>query len=287
MIDKASPASPVKIDVEQVLDDRNPRLKRLLPGFLLRYLKRIVHQEEINAAIAKHAARMGSDFVHHILKELETKYSVVGEDNIPKEGRCTFIANHPLGGLDGLVFIDEISRFHPEVKFIVNDLLMNVTNLEPVFIPVNKHGKQSMEYARMIDEAYSSEAQILYFPAGLCSRKRKGKIEDILWRKNFLAKSIKHKRDVVPCFFAGRNSNFFYNLANLRTGLGIKGNIEMVYLVDEMFKQRGKPIELTIGKPIPYTTFDKRFSMQEWTAQLREFVYSLPSDCHRTFQPVQ
>lgn len=278
--------TPLNIDVEQVIRDKNPKLLPLLPGFLIRYLKRIIHQEEVNEAIAKHADKRGAEFVNRMLMELQTQYSVLGEENIPRTGRYIFTANHPLGGLDGLVFIDEISRFHPEVKFVVNDLLMNVRNMDPVFIPVNKHGRQSVEYARMIDDAYSSDAQILYFPAGLCSRKRKGRIEDIPWRKNFLSKAIKHQRDIVPCYFAGQNSSFFYNLANLRVKAGIRGNIEMVYLVDEMFKQRGKKIELTIGKPIPYSTFDKRMLLQEWADHLRLHVYRLAEQPDILFDPV-
>lgn len=283
---QTSSITPLKIDIEQVIKNKNPRLLRLLPGFLISYLKRILHQEEVNEAIARHADKEGAEFVNRMLMELQTEYAVVGEENIPQSGRYIFAANHPLGGLDGLVFIDEISRFHHDVKFIVNDLLMNVRNMDPVFIPVNKHGKQSVEYARLIDDAYSSEAQILYFPAGLCSRKRKGIIEDIPWRKNFIAKAMKHQRDIVPCYFAGRNSNFFYNLANLRVRIGIKGNIEMVYLVNEMFKQRGKKIELTIGKPISYTEFDKRMSLQEWTDQLRLHVYRLAKNPDILFEPV-
>ncbi len=266
------------IDVEGVLRTRNPRLYALLPGFIPRYLKRIVHQEELNDFLSRYGHLKGKEFVAAALKDMKIDYEVRAKENIPASGRYIFASNHPLGGLDGLVFINEIGKYHEEVLFIVNDLLMNIHNLDPVFIPVNKHGRQSLEYARKIEQAYASDAQILYFPAGLCSRKRKGRIRDLEWKKNFITKAIQHERDIVPVHFSGRNSNFFYRLANLRVMLGIGSNIEMVYLPDEMFKQVDKKIILTIGKPIPRETFDRRFSPGEWAEKLKEHVYRLEKD---------
>jgi putative hemolysin len=285
MAEAMEPVGIQLIDVEKVIGNKNPRLLKIIPSFLIHYLKRIIHQDELNDALRKYGHTTGKEFVANALQELKTRYQVIGGENIPRSGRYIFFSNHPLGGLDGIVFIHEIGKYFPEVKFIVNDLLMNVKNMDPVFVPVNKHGRQNADYAKRIEEAYASDAQILYFPAGLCSRKKKGKIEDIPWRKNFLAKAIHHKRDLVPAHFSGRNSSFFYNLANLRVKLGIKSNIEMVYLVDEMFKQKDKEIILRIGKPIPYTTFDNRHDLQEWTDLLKKYVYSLPGSLDHPFLP--
>ena len=154
----------------------------------------------------------------------------------------------PLGGLDGLVFIYELSKHFREIKFPVNDILTNIKNLSGIFLPVNKHGAQARDVALKIEEAYASDCQILYFPAGLCSRKKRGVIKDLQWQKSFITKSIQHKRDIVPAFFSGRNSDFFYNLANFRKMTGLKANIEMLYLADEMFRQKGKEIDLVFGK---------------------------------------
>ncbi|MGC9471379.1 MAG: 1-acyl-sn-glycerol-3-phosphate acyltransferase [Bacteroidales bacterium] len=273
------------IDVENVLKSRNPRLYALLPRFIPRYLKRIVHQDELNDFLRRRGHLSGKEFIAAALEDLKIEYEVVGRDNIPREGRYIFASNHPLGGLDGLVFIHEIGKYHEKVLFIVNDLLMNISNLEPVFIPVNKHGRQSLEYARKIEKAYSSDAQILYFPAGLCSRKRKGIIRDLEWKKNFIVKARQYQRDIVPMHFSGRNSNFFYRLANLRVILGIRSNIEMVYLPDEMFKQveKNKKITLTIGQPIPFDTFDKRHSPAEWAELLKYHVYNLEQSPNMLF----
>jgi putative hemolysin len=263
------------LDIEKAIRDKNPRLLKILPKFLINYIKRIAHQDDLNKLVADHENEYGLEFVNSMLHDLGTHCDVFGWENVPPSGRFIFASNHPLGGLDGMVFMNEVGRKHPHLKFIVNDLLLNIKNLEPVFIPVNKHGRQSIEYARKIEDAYASDIQILYFPAGLCSRKIKGQIIDLPWHKSFIAKAIQYKRDIVPAYFEGRNTNFFYNLANLRKSLGIKANVEMFFLVDEMFKQRGKPIRLTFGKPIPYSLFDKSKTSTEWASYVRDITYGI------------
>jgi hypothetical protein len=238
-MDKESGKSNIKLlDVESVLSAKNPALKKILPSFILNYLKRIVHQEELNEFITKSRHLRDAEFIYSFLQQLKIKYIVSGTENIPSEGRYIFVSNHPLGGLDGLVFIYELSKYFKVIKFPVNDILTNIENLNGVFLPINKHGSQGREAARLIDEAYASDSQILYFPAGLCSRKKRGVIKDLVWHKNFISKSITHKRDIVPAFFSGRNSDFFYNLSNIRNFLGIKANIEMLYLAEELFSER-------------------------------------------------
>ncbi|MFW6100797.1 MAG: 1-acyl-sn-glycerol-3-phosphate acyltransferase, partial [Bacteroidota bacterium] len=210
-----------------------------------------------------------------------------GKKNIPREGRFIFVANHPLGGLDGLVFGKEVGDIHPNIKFIVNDILLNIENLKPIFVPVNKHGKQSSEYVRKIEETYRSDAQILNFPAGLCSRKIYGKIVDLEWHKSFINKAKSHQRDIIPVHISGRNSNFFYNFAKIRKLVGIKSNIEMFFLPNEMFKQQDKNIVITFGKPIPHTTLDKKYTPKEWAGKIKEHVYQLSEDKNREFSPDQ
>jgi putative hemolysin len=261
------------IDIKEVIRKKNPTLAKMIPGFVISYLKRLIHEDEINRLINDYGDQYGLDFVRSILNDLKVTYSMDGLDQIPCNNRYIFASNHPLGGFDGLVLMDAIGTAFPEIRFIVNDILLNLKNFDPVFVPVNKHGRQSTEYARIIDETYSGDAQVLYFPAGLCSRKINGQIIDLQWSKNFIQKAIHYKRDVVPVYFEGRNSNFFYNLANIRKKLRIKANIEMTFLVDELFKQRGRHFRLKFGTPISYTTFDKSKNYQEWTEVVREKVY--------------
>jgi len=268
--------SHFKIDVGEIIRKKNPKLAKLMPGFLIAFMKRLIHQDEVNRIIFDYRDRYGLDFVRCILEDMKVTYEVDGLEQVPADGRYIFASNHPLGGFDGLVLMDAIGSSFPEIRFIVNDILLNLKNFEPVFVPVNKHGRQTVEYARKIDETYSSEAaQILYFPAGLCSRKTKGKIADPKWNRSFVMKSVQYSRNIVPVHFDGCNSAFFYRLANLRKRLRIKANIEMLFLVDEFFKQKGQHLRLKFGTPISHATFDKSKSYEQWTEFVREKVYAM------------
>jgi len=266
-----------KIDVEKVLRSKNPTLAKTIPSFIVNYLKKIVHQDDLNSFLEESGHLKDAQLIEAGLRYFEITYTIKGTENIPAGGRNIFVSNHPLGGLDGLVFISELSKHFPAIKFPVNDILTNIENLSGIFLPVNKHGLQDRAAARSIEESYTSNDQILYFPAGLCSRKKGGVIKDLLWHKSFISKAIQHKRDVVPAFFSGKNSNFFYNLARIRKTLGIKANIEMLYLADEMFKQKGKEIILVFGKPIPWQTFDKSKTALEWAEWVKSKSYELES----------
>lgn len=268
---------PQKLDVEKILFTKNPSLKKVIPGFIINYLKRIVHQEELNLFLKKWGHLKDAELIEAGLKHFEIKFKVYGTEIIPETGRYIFVSNHPLGGLDGLVFIYELSRHYAKIKFPVNDILTNIENLSGIFLPVNKHGSQGKDAAIRIEEAYSSDSQVLYFPAGLCSRKKRGVIKDLQWHKSFITKAIQHKRDIVPAYFSGRNSSFFYNLSNFRKLMGIKVNIEMLYLADEMFKQKDKEILLVFGKTIPWETFDKTRSALEWADWVKSKCYELKS----------
>ncbi|NVO02857.1 MAG: 1-acyl-sn-glycerol-3-phosphate acyltransferase [Bacteroidetes bacterium] len=263
------------IDLENVIKAKNPNLLRVLPGFLIRYLKRVIHQDEVNAAISRNVDKYGLDFVYAILEEFKVNVKVINEENIPDEGRYIIAANHPLGGLDGMALISLVGRKRKDIIFPVNDILMNLKNLAPLFIPINKHGRNTENIA-LFEKTFASDNMILYFPAGLCSRKQKhGKILDLEWKKTFISRAKQYKRDVLPVHINGKNSNFFYNLSYLRKLFGVKANIEMLYLVDEMYKQRGKDIIITFGKPISFETFDKRINDNKWASKLKDYVYSL------------
>jgi putative hemolysin len=266
-----------KIDVKNVIHSKNPALSKAIPGFVINYLKKIVHQDELNVFLEKYGHLKDTELIAAGLKHFEIKYQVFGSENIPASGRYTFVSNHPLGGLDGLVFINELSKHFKDIKFPVNDILTNIQNLSGIFLPVNKHGPQAKEVAVKIEEAYSSDCQILYFPAGLCSRKKHGIIKDLQWQKSFITKSVQHKRDIVPAFFSGRNSAFFYKLANIRKLFGVKTNIEMLYLADEMFRQKDKEIDLVFGKRISWETFDKTMTFPEWAEWVKSKSYALES----------
>ena len=270
------------IDVENVIRSKSENLYKLLPGFIIRYLKRIVHEDEINAAIARNKDVYGVEFAKHILEEFRVKIVIEGEEHILSSNRFLAVSNHPLGGLDGIALLHRIGQYKP-IKAVINDLLMNVKNLSPLFIPVNKHGNNPKSYIKILNDAFDSEDNILYFPAGLVSRKEGKIIKDLEWKKSFLQKAVKSKRDIIPVYVSGRNTNFFYNLANLRKKLGIKANIEMLYLVDEMYRQKDAVIKIIYGKPIPYSVFDNSKDDSTWASLLREHCYRLALDKDAVF----
>lgn len=263
------------IDVDNVFKSKNPKLYKWIPRLIIKIVKRIVHQDELNKILEKHSDKYGIDFASAVLDDFGVKTNIIGKENLPKGGRQIIAANHPLGGLDGLVLISEIGKQRKDIKFIVNDILLNISNLKNVFIPVNKHGSNAKEAIRLIDAVYSSEDLVITFPSGLVSRKHKDGIYDLEWQKSFIKKSRIHQRDIIPVYIEGLNSNFFYNLSRFRKKIGIKTNIEMFLLVDEVFKQKDKNILINIGKPIPFNIFDSSKNDIEWAQYVKGKVYSM------------
>ena len=264
------------IDIDKVLREKAPKYYKYIPRFVVSYLKRIVHQEELNVFLRDSKDKVGVDFLKACLEFLDANIVVKGEENLPKEGLYTFVSNHPLGGQDGVALGYILGSFYNgKVKYMVNDLLMNLQGLAPLCIPINKTGKQAKDFPRMVEAGFASDDQLIMFPAGLCSRRQNGVIRDLDWKKTFVVKSVQAHRDVVPIHFEGRNSNFFYNLANVCKFLGIKINIAMLYLADEMLKNRHKTFTVTIGKPISWQTFDKSKTPAEWAAYVKDIVYKL------------
>ena len=264
------------IDIDKVLREKAPKYYKYIPRFVVSYLKRIVHQEELNVFLRDSKDKVGVDFLKACLEFLDANIVVKGEENLPKEGLYTFVSNHPLGGQDGVALGYILGSFYNgKVKYMVNDLLMNLQGLAPLCIPINKTGKQAKDFPRMVEAGFASDDQLIMFPAGLCSRRQNGVIRDLDWKKTFVVKSVQAHRDVVPIHFEGRTSNFFYNLANICKFLGIKVNIAMLYLADEMLKNRHKTFTVTIGKPISWQTFDKSKTPTEWAAYVKDIVYKL------------
>lgn len=267
---------PVKpINIKEMFMQKNPKLARRLPGFVYRYINKIMHIDEINHLLATHGNERGIEFAQSMVDYFHVNESIVGVENIPSNGRFIFASNHPLGGFDALLILTNISKILGETKTLVNDVLMSIPQLSPIFVPLNKHGGHSRDVIRQIHDIYSSDQQILIFPAGFASRKIKGKVQDIEWKKHFIAKAIEYQRDIIPIHVSGQNSNFFYNLANFRTFFRIKWNLEMFFLADELFKQKNKKFTITFGKPIAYTSFDRSKSQEQWAAEVRNIVYDL------------
>lgn len=262
------------INVEDIIATKNPKLLKILPSFILKYLKRIVHQDFVNDFIRKNGHKNSFEFADAIIHDFGPIATFSGIENIPENGGAIIASNHPLGGIDAIALIQAVGTKRKDVKFIVNDILLNIKNFEKEFVGVNKHGKNPVSTLDLIDKQYTSDQLVLIFPAGMVSRKQnKGVIKDLEWKKSFVVKSKKFERNVIPVHITGENTSFFYNLSRMRTSLGIKANIEMLYLMDEMYHQKGKKIHITFGKPITPAQFDDSKSDFEWAQYVKEFIY--------------
>lgn len=255
------------------------KANRLIPDFAIRLLEKIVCQNELNGILARTFPHEGVKFAAAALDDLNIEVSVVGLENIPKDGRFIFASNHPLGGLDGIALIKVLGGLYGDdgFKFLVNDMLMNIAPLRPVFLPINKYGSQGREAAKLINAAYESDTQMLIFPAGLVSRKQKGgKIKDLEWQKAFVMKAIEYQRDIIPVRFEGLNSSFFYNFAKWRKLLNIKINIEQALLPSELCKAKGKKFRIVIGRPITWQILDiQQKTPKQIATEIKRIVYGM------------
>jgi putative hemolysin len=270
-------AGPIIIDLRQVIASKNPSLLTILPGFVIRLVERIVHVRGLNRAFRVLRGKTGIDFITSALDYFGVTVVTRGEHNLPQARRALVVANHPLGGMDGMALMQSVSKQLGDTRAPVNDLLMNLPQLQSVLVPVNRHGSNVGNIGRF-EDAFSSGTAMVHFPAGLCSRQRAGRIRDLTWQKSFIVRARRYERDIVPVHIDGRNSRFFYNLARLRRWSGIKFNFEMIFLVDEMFKQRDRTLTLTFGAPIRWESLDKSRTDWEWARQLRRHVYRLASN---------
>ena len=276
--------TPKHVDIQKILAAKNVRL----PRWMVRWVERLLHVEEINSGIYEHRHEFRLDFVHAFLEgngphDLNVKLDVEGAEHIPMEGFPIVAGNHPLGGPDGLALMGAIGKYRQDIKFPVNDFLLYLPGPAPLFVPIDKVHRNTKN-VNALEEAFAGENTLLYFPAGLCSRKRKGgEIHDLEWKPTFVKKAVKYHRDVVIFFFEARNRERFYNLARWRERLGIKFNFEMALLPAEMFAQRNKRLRLVVGKPIPYGVFDNRHSPKEWAQLLQDYCYRLQKDSNAVF----
>lgn len=268
----------LRVDISATLNSRASKYAKFIPGFMVKWLEHTICQDELNGILERTSGKRGAEFCHAVLDDLDIKYNVIGADNMPPNRRVIIVSNHPLGALDGIALIDWVSKIYgPGVKFIVNDLLMAVKPLDNVFLPINKHGKQSRKSSSNIEEVFAGNDPIIIFPAGLVSRKRDEGIRDLKWQKMFINKAVQYHRDIIPVYFDGKNSPFFYNFAKLRTRVGLKFNIEMIYLPREIFRSRHARFTIVAGKPIPYTRFKGGRNAAIEAKAMKRIVYDLKS----------
>ena len=269
------------IDIKRILKDKMGSKARFVPCFLVAWLKKIIHEDEVNRFLWENRNLQGTEWLTACVQYLDMTLDIVGAENLPdkNDGKLyTFVSNHPLGGQDGVSLGSIIGRHYDgKFRYLVNDLLLNLPGLKPVSIGINKTGKQSRDFPRMVEAGFNSENHLLMFPAGLNSRRINGEIHDLPWKKTFITKSVETHRDVVPIHFSGQNSKRFYRIAKFSDRY-LPFNLAMLFLVDEMYRNVGKTFRITIGKPIPWQTFNKTKTPMEWANFVEERVYALSSN---------
>ena len=272
-----------KVDIVKVIEEKSPRFFKLIPKFLLRKIKSLLHESDINNILKNLQGKEKLDFISGGLKELQVMSSNYGLEKIPRKKGIVIVANHHLGGLDGLALINEIGKYRKDIKFLVNDILSKIEPFKPYFIPINKHGLNSRENILRLEELFASDKCIVIFPSGLVSRKKRGIVQDLEWRKTFVTKAKKYNKPIYPVYISGQNSNRFYKIAKWRSLFGIKINLEMFFLVDEMFKQKGNTIEITMGKLIEPKFIDNKKNDSEWAQVIKNYVYQIQNNINLEF----
>jgi putative hemolysin len=274
------------IDVAKLIQEKSPKAYRWMPGFIIRWIKKTIHEDEVNYAISHSVGLDDIAFADYCMDYFKADVTHTGLEHVPKTGPVVLVSNHPLGGLDGIAFMSTVGKLRPDIRFVVNDLLTHIPNFKKVVVGINKVGAKSRASLDLIEATFAADFAVLLFPAGLCSRKMDdGTIRDLTWQKGFITRAIRYNLPVVPVHIDGKNSNWFYNLARFRKKIGLKLNIEMFYLSDEMFGQRGKKIHVTFGQPIPPSTWSDDRKPDEWSELMRQFVYELAQNPDAIFSP--
>ena len=264
------------LDLNEIL---GPKMSAKLPGFVKRFLARRLHIKQINDCIMKAEHYAGAGFFDEALDYIGITYKVRGEENLDLSKKYLFACNHPLGGPEALIIGSIFRKIYGD-GFMVpsNQILYNMKPLQEFFVPVSVGGRQGRGIAEKIAGMFESDRQVLVFPAGLCAKSIKGVVTEMPWKKMFITQSRKYERDVVPVHISGHNSKWYFFLSWLSRTLKLKFNIGMLYLVDELFGQKGNEFVITFGKPVPYESFDSSKTDLQWADEVKNIVKNLASD---------
>jgi len=234
-------------------------------------LDRILFIPRINRFLEKHGDKTGIEFIEELFDELDISYKLSNKDRekIPSEGKLIIVANHPLGGLDGLVLLKLVSEIRNDVKIIANDVLMNIQNLADYFLPFDLLSKKDLKKNyTLISEALKKENAIIIFPAGEVARLTVNGIKDKKWNKGAVYFAEKFQTPVLPIFIRGRNSFLFYFISLFSKKLS------MFLLPYELFNKKNKSYEIKIDHPISPKAFNTKYQRIEFlTKSLKKHLY--------------
>lgn len=239
------------IDFQNILKQKNKTIHDSLPGWVFPVMRKVVMQKTISKIILELKDLDGKHFPQTILNYLNVTGRLHTQSYAmpPADSRPLFVANHPTGGLDGLLMLSLLLQYYPSSKMIVNDVLEHIPQLRSVIVPVDLY-KHSRVSAELLHEAFASNEALLVFPAGRTGRIRDGINRDFRWNKMPVRLAKEHGRTIVPVYINSRNSWKFNTVAWLRTYYGISLNLEMMLLAREFAKPAQKTFDLFLGEPM-------------------------------------
>ena len=263
------------IDSGAVLFKQVPSIARY-PNFLRKFLvftlQWLISERRINEFLSKHALTRDFDFIDQVFQLLQTDCTVRHSDleNIPADGRVIIVANHPLGGLDGLALLRLVSSVRRDVRIVVNELLLNITQLNNLSLPVDAMGGETRKAdISRIRDALNNDEAVIIFPSGEVSRASPKGIRDRKWLPGFIQLAKTTRAPVLPVHIKARNSNLFYAVSRISRPLS------MLMLPREMLGFRGQ-IKFTIGQMIaPKAIESLPFSRKKRASLLREHLWRI------------
>ena len=263
------------IDSGAILLEQMPSIARypkLLRRLLLLTLQWLICERRINRFLSQHAMTRDFDFVDQVFQLVPTDCTVRHSDleNIPARGRVIIVANHPLGGLDGLALLRLVSSVRRDVRIVVNELLLNITQLNNLFLPVDAMGGETRkaDISRILDALNNDEAVII-FPSGEVSRAGPKGIRDRKWLPGFIQLAKTAYAPVLPVHIKARNSNLFYVVSRISRPLS------MLMLPREMLGFGGQ-MKFTIGQMIaPNAIESLPFSRKKRASLLSEHLWRI------------
>ncbi|MCB0359012.1 MAG: lysophospholipid acyltransferase family protein [Bdellovibrionales bacterium] len=220
----------------------------------------------------------GVDFLDRVLAQLEISFRVGngGIDRIPKEGPVVVVANHPFGGIEGVLLAALIRGVRPDFKIVANLLLGRIQELRDLFIFVDPFGgasaaKRNIQPLRESIEVVRNGGLVGVFPSGTVSHLHlsKREVTDPVWHPSVVRVIKSAKASVVPIHFHGRN-DWFFQLAGL-----IHPLLRTAMLPRQMINKRGKEIVVDIGKCIPFEKLSGFTSDSDLLSYLRMRTYIL------------
>ena len=251
-------------------------LEKLRLKILSSPLMNLLKITEINQVYSRYGHLDGVDFITAVLEDIQIKYEVEGLENIPQEGAFIAIANHPYGGVDGLILMKIFCQQRPDFKIMANYLLQKIKNLENIILPVNPFddGTSTLSSLRGIKLTLSSLQEgnpIGMFPAGEVSsfQTDSKKIEDKAWKPIVAKLTAKSNVPVVPVYFSGTNS-YLFNLLGM-----IHPNFRTAKLPSELFNKKGTIIKVKIGRAISQKTIKQFPEQNQLLRYLRARTYAI------------